>query len=208
MPTAAQPGVVPVDVPLRPDELAQAWRRDARRLLLQTREPLRVQQRVAARLTAVGVGAAATVTGRVVSVSRTGAVHRIELAPDETRVPAVERLLAVARGDVVECEPRMPRFLATIPAVVHGPAGPTYMTTFSVSENGCGLAWSGPVPQVGADVDIRLGAGKGAASFRGAVCWTTHTGRAALVGVRFLSGARHAWAIALVELERAGAPAA
>lgn len=208
MPTAAQPGVVPVDVLLRPDELASSWRRDARRLLIHTREPLRVQQRVAARVTAVGVGAAATITGRVVSASRTGSGHRIELAPDETRVAAVERLVALARGDVVEHAPRIPRLLATLPAVVRGPAGPTYMTTFSVSEKGCGLAWSGPLPEVDAAVEVRLGAGPGAASFRGVVCWKAHTGRAAMVGVRFLSGAERAWAITLAALERAGAPAA
>jgi hypothetical protein len=159
-------------------------------------------------VTAVGVGAATTITGRVVSASREGHLHAIELAPDETRVPAMERLLAVARGDVVEFEARRPRLLATMPAVVYGPAGPRYMTTFSVSEKGCGLAWSGPVPVVGAGVDVRLGAGKGAASFRGVVCWTTNTGRATMVGVRFVSGAQHAWATMLAELERGGAPAA
>jgi hypothetical protein len=142
------------------------------------------------------------------SGARSQTLHRIELVPDETRLAAVERLLALARGDVVEHEPRVPRFLATMPAVVHGPAGPTYMTTFSVSEHGCGLAWSGPVPEVGAAVEVRLGAGPGAASLRAAVCWTTHTGRAAMVGVRFLSGARRAWTVTLAELERAGAPAA
>ncbi len=120
----------------------------------------------------------------------------------------MERLVAIARGDVVEQTPRIPRFLATMPAVVYGPAGPTYMTTFSVSEKGCGLAWSGPVPEVGASVDIRLGAGKRAASFRSVVCWTARSGSTAMVGVRFLSGPQHAWAMTLVDLQRAGAPPA
>jgi hypothetical protein len=208
MPPPPQPGVVRLDVPLRPDELVDAWRPDSRRLLLPTREPLRLQQRIAARITAVGVGLATTITGRVVSASRDGDHFRIELAPDETRVPAVERLLAVARGEVVEWGTRIPRFLATMPAVVHGPLGPTYMTTFSVSEKGCGLVWSGPVPIVGAPMDVRIGAGNRAVGFRGVVCWSSRSGRTVTVGVRFVAGAQNAWTMTLADLKRSGAPLA
>jgi hypothetical protein len=93
-----------------------------------------------------------------------------------------------------------------MPAVVHGAGGPTYMTTFSVSEKGCGLAWSGPVPAVGAPIDVRLGAGTGAATLRGEVCWTAQSGRTAMVGVRFVAGARSAWAVTITDVERSGAP--
>jgi hypothetical protein len=202
-------GAVSIDIALRPDELVGAWRADSRRLVLQTREPLRVRQRVAARITAIGRGVAATITGRVASASRHEDVHRIELVPDETRQRALEYLLAVARGETVEHQPRIPRLLATIPAVVQGPAGSTYMTTFSVSENGCGLAWSGPVPAViGARVGIRLGAGSQAVVVRGVVCWTARAGSTATVGVRFEAGARNAWAVMLTQAKRSGAPPA
>jgi hypothetical protein len=191
-----------------PDELVGAWRPDSRRLLLPTRERLRLQQRVAARISAVGRGVAATITGRVVSASPHGNLFRIELAPDETRLRAVERLLAVARGEAVNYQTRVPRFLATIPAVVTGPAGPTYMTTFSVSERGCGLAWSGPVPAVGVPVDVRLGAGTRATSFRSVVCWTAQSGRTSTVGVRFVAGPSSAWAMMLTDVRLSGAPLA
>jgi len=201
--------VFSIDVRLRPDELVAAWRTDSRRLVLQTPEPLRVRQRVAARITPVGHGVAATITGRVASVGRHDNLHRIELVPDDTRLRALERLIAVARGEAVKYQTRIPRLLATIPAVVHGPAGPTYMTTFSVSENGCGLAWSGPVPAViGAELDIRLGAGGRAVTFRGVVCWTARSGSTATVGLRFATGARGAWAMMLTEAKRSGAPPA
>jgi hypothetical protein len=200
--------VVAVAIPLRPDELVGAWRADSRRLLLPTREPLRLQQRVAARISAVGLGVAATITGRVVSTSRHGHLYRIELLPDEARVRAVERLLAVARGEPVDYQTRIARFLATMPAVVYRPGGPTYMNTFSVSENGCGLAWSGPVPALGVPMDVRLGAGNRVASFRSVVCWTAHSGRTATVGVRFVAGAKNAWAMMLTDVERSGAPLA
>jgi hypothetical protein len=209
MPSPPPPGgVVTVDVPLRPDELVGAWRPDSRRLMLPAREPLRLQQRVAARITAVGRGAAATITGRVVSASRHGDVYRIEVVPDEARLRAVERLLSIARGAAVEYQPRAPRFLAAMPAVVYGAGGPTYMTTFSVSERGCGLSWSGPVPEVGVGVDVRLGAGNRAAAFQSVVCWTARSGRTATVGVRFLAGAKNAWAMMLGDVKRSGAPLA
>jgi PilZ domain-containing protein len=129
--------------------------------------------------------------------------------PDQMRLRALERLVAVARGQPVAYQPRLPRFLATIPAVVHGPAGPIYMTTFSVSENGCGLVWSGPVAAVtGAQLDLRLGAGSRAVVFRGVVCWTARSGTADTVGVRFVAGAKHAWTMMLGEAERSGAPPA
>jgi hypothetical protein len=208
MPPDRQPGTVPLDVCLRPDELVAAWRPDTRSLLLPTREPLRRQQRVAARITVLGVGVAATITGRVAGTARERERFRVELAPDELRVRAVERLVAVARGEAVHYQPRAPRFLATVPAVVYGAGGPTYMTTFSVSENGCGLAWSGPVPAVGDSMDLRLGAGAQAASVRGVICWISQSRRAATVGVRFLAGERNGWAMVLTGVRRAGAPPA
>lgn len=209
MPSSPSEGVVSIDVPLSPDELVGAWRTDSRRLVLQTRQPLRVRQRVAARITAVGRGIAATITGRVASASCHDDVHRIELVPDEMRLRALERLLAVARGEAVEYQPRAPRLLATIPAVVQGPAGPTYMTTFSVSKDGCGLAWSGPVPAaIGAELDIRLGSGSRFVVFRSMVCWTARSGRRTTVGVRFLTGAKVAWGMMLTEAKQSGAPPA
>ncbi len=202
------PGVVPIEVPLHPRDLLRAWQPESRRLLLPAPGPLRVQQRVAARISAVGLGAAATITGRVVGAAGAGGFHVFELAPDDVRLRAVERLVEIARGEVVEYQPRAPRFLAALPAVVRGPGGTTYMNTFSVSEHGCGLAWSGPVPEVGAAVDVRLGVGKLAASFRGVVASAARAGQSTSVGVRFESGARAAWAMMLADLERSGAPLA
>lgn len=200
-------GVIAVDVPFRPDELVAAWRPESRRLVLPSRESLRLQQRVAARIS-VGPGTAATITGRVASASRHGSLYRIELVPDDIRLRALERLLSIARGLAVQYQPRAPRFLATMPAVVHGPLERTYMNTFSVSEKGCGLAWSGPVPAVGVPVDVRLGAGSRAAIFQSVVCWTAQAGRTPTVGLRFLSGPTNAWAMMLSDVKRSGAPPA
>jgi hypothetical protein len=202
------PSTGAIEIPLRPDELVAAWRPDSRRLLLPMRESIRLQQRIAVRITVLGLGVAATINGRVVSASRHENLHRIELVPDEIHMLAVERLVSIARGEAVRYQARAPRFLAIMPAVVNGPRGPTYMTTFSVSEKGCGLAWSGPVPPVGARMDVRLGAGSRATSFRSVVCWTAQSGRTATVGMRFEAGPASAWVALLGDVKRSGAPPA
>jgi hypothetical protein len=197
-----------MDLALRPDELVAAWRPDTRRLQLVTPDQLALQQRVAARITLAGRGFATTITGRVMSQARHADGFRLELAPDDLRARALERLLAIARGATADGPTRAPRFLATLPAVVVGPAGPTYMNTFSVSENGCGLSWCGRVPAIDAAMDVRLGAGSRVASVRGVVCYASNAGRAATVGVRFVAGHRTAWTQMVSDVQRAGAPLA
>lgn len=207
MPPPPNAGLIAVEVPLRADEMLAAWRPDSRRLSLALREPLQSRQRIAARIRAVGLGVEATITGRIVTARRERDAFRIELEPDDTRIRALERLVAIAGGTRVAYQLRAPRLLAALPAVVYDHRGPTYMTTFAVSGNGCGLAWSGLIPEVGAPMEIRLGAGNRVASFCGEVCWTA-SGRAPTVGVRFAAGERAAWERIFAELKHAGAPPA
>jgi len=207
-PPPATPGAVRVEVTLRPADVLAGWRPDVRRLVLVTSEPLRKEQRVAAHVAIAGTKVAVTITGRVAAVAQRDGRTSIELVPDETRVRAVERLVEVARGASVAYPPRAPRYLATLPAIVQGAGGPMYLNTFSVSERGCGLAWSGPVPPVGAPLEVRLGAGKQVASFRAVVAWTSRSGRAATVGVKFVAGHAAAWATMFQDVRRSGAPPA
>ena len=208
MPPPTTAGLAAVEVPLRPDELIQAWRPEQRRLSLTLRDPQQRGQRLAARVRAVGLGVEATITGRILSARRERDGVRIELAPDDTRIRALERLVAIAGGKPVAYQLRAPRYLVSLPAVVYDHRGPIYMTTFAVSAHGCGLAWSGALPDVGAPMEIRLGAGNRVASFCGEICWTAPCSRAPTVGVRFAAGERSAWDRILAELKRAGAPPA
>jgi hypothetical protein len=209
MPPPPNAGLVAVDIPLRPDEIIAAWRPDTGRLALAVRETLQSRQRVAARIRAVGLGIEATITGRIASVRRSADGLRIELEPDDTRLLALKRLVAIAGGKSVAYQLRAPRLLVTLPAVVYDHRGPTYMTTFSVSGNGCGLAWSGPMPEVGVPMEIKLGAGIRVASFCGEVCWTAPpSARAPTVGVHFAAGERSAWERIFAELKHSGAPPA
>jgi hypothetical protein len=197
-----------IDLPLRPEELLAAWRAPTRRLVLAVREPLQPKTKVALRISVTGAGATATITGKVLTARRDSGLCHVDIAPDDSRARALERLLAIAAGERVVYHPRAPRYLASVPAVVNGAQGPRYMTTFAVSENGCGLSWSGPMPDVGSPLELRLGAGSQAASFLGEVCWTSPMGRAPAVGVHFAAGERSSWTRIIADLRRTGAPPA
>lgn len=204
----SSPGFVRLDLAVRPYELLAAWRPASRTLLLVVRETIRKRERIQARLTLLGVGAAATILGRAKDVRPHPLGAELELEPDDTRLRAIERLVELAGGERVAYQQRAPRLLAAVPAIVFGPCGPTYMKTFSVSTNGCGMTWSGPMPDIGTPMEVRLGAGKLVASFCGEVCWTAPQGRAPTVGLQFAAGDKRAWAKILAELHRAGAPPA
>jgi hypothetical protein len=202
------PETVDLDLALRPYELIASWRPATRCLALVVRTPVQKRQRVQARISLLGLGVAATIIGRARATRPHAVGLEIELEPDDTRIRAMERLVEVAGGDRVAYQERAPRLLASVPAVIQGPLGPTYMTTFSVSTNGCGLTWSGPMPDLGSPLDVRFGAGGQSASFCGEVCWTAPAGRTPTVGLRFEAGDRRAWAKMLAELQRRGAPPA
>jgi hypothetical protein len=202
------PGTVELDLVLRPYELIAAWRPASRTLSLVVREPVAKRQRVHARISILGTGVAATITGRATSVRPHPVGVEADVEPDDVRLRAMERLVAIAGGERVAYQPRAPRLLASVPAVVESLRGPMLMSTFSVSTDGCGLAWSGPIPDIGSPMEIRLGAGKVVASFCGEVCWTAPSGRAPTVGLQFAAGDRRTWARILADLQRAGAPPA
>jgi hypothetical protein len=197
-------GVLVLDYALRPYELLSGWRPAARTLTLPAHQPALKGQRVHARISVLGLGVATTITGRASTVRPVDL--ELELDPDETRVRALERLVEVAGGARGAYQPRAPRYRTSMPAVVYGLSGPTFMTTLTVSENGCGLAWTGSTPDIGVPLEIRLGAGRRVANFCGEVCWTAPTGRPPAVGVQFAAGDRVTWTHILDELERVGTP--
>lgn len=207
MASPSNPAILVIDVALPPHELVAAWRPETRRLVLPIRERVTSQQRVQARISAVGLGVSATITGRAVGPRSAGSAL-IELAPDDSRVQAVQWLVAVASGTPVPHQPRAPRLIASVPAVVQAAEGPRYMTTFTVSASGCGLTWSGSVPGLGDPLEVRFGAGREVASFCAEVCWTKPSGRPPTIGLQFAAGDRDLWTRMLANLKAAGAPPA
>ena len=208
MVTLRNDGEIVLELPLRPYELIAAWRGASRTLVLVVHQQVQLQARVQVRISVLGLGVSATITGRAVGAREHPFGAEVELEPDATRARALEALVEVAQGAPVTYRNRAPRWLAALPAVVFGARGPTEMWTFAVSENGCGLAWSGPLPDVGVPMEVRLGAGRQVASFCGEVCWTAPTGRVPTVGLKFAAGDRTTWVQILAELQRAGAPPA
>jgi hypothetical protein len=164
---------------------------------------------VQARIALLGLGVAATILGHAVRVERTPVGVELELAADDLRARALKRLVDLAAGARLVYRTRAPRYLAEVPAVVYLHRHATRTSTFAVSENGCGLAWcGGPMPGVGAALEIHLGSGTEVASFCGEVCWTSATGPLPTLGLRFAAGDRSTWTRILAGVQRAGAPPA
>jgi hypothetical protein len=197
-----------IDTLLQPSELLASWRSKTGRLFLSTTEQPVLRERVAARIRLGGRRQSATVQGRVVSIGRGRALHRVELAPDAESLRAVQLLLAAARGESVPYFERAPRFLLRRPVVVASPDWQLLMTTRSISELGCSLEWAGPTPTVGEQLSVRLGPSWRDAEVSAMVRWVSPAARAAAAGLSVLLGpaARFAWAGLLLEAVQSGAP--
>lgn len=199
---ASPEGILPLEVSLQPRALVAAWRPGERVLVLPVGEPVPAQRRVEARIRLAGLGATATISGRVVRARRRGGA-RIEVEPDDARVEALERLVAAAAG-----APRPVRLVAALPAVVHGSSGPTHTVTENLSAGGCRLAWTGPAPRPGTVVTARVGYGSVAAKLLAEFRWAAADGSPPAAGVCFLGGELETLERMLATLRHLGAPAA
>lgn len=208
MPTPSPERALTLDLALRPYELLAGWRPASRNLVLLVGEPVQPRQAIQARITVLGTGAGATILGRAARATPHPFGVELELEPDALRARTLERLVEVAAGARVAYRSRAPRYLAEVPAVVHPMNEATRVTTFAVSEGGCGLTWRGAMPAVGTPLEIQLGAGPQVASFCAEVCWTAPRGPIPTLGLRFAAGDRATWARIIMDLQRAGAPPA
>lgn len=205
MPPPSKPDVLVIASSLQPYELLSGWRPTDRTLLLSVRQAVRRGQRVHARISLPDFGVSTTITGRARTVGVRAGGSQLEIEPDSARIRALEWLVEIASGARVACQPRRPRYHASLPIVVHGLDGPTFMNTLTVSENGCGVAWTSAMPDVDVPLDVRIGAGRGVASFCAEVRWTAPTARVPAVGLQFAAGDRTTWAHILEDLKRGGA---
>ena len=209
MTTFPTAGALTLDLALRPYELMAAWRPATRNLALVVPDRVQLRQPVQARIRVLGLGVGATILGHAVRALAHPFGSELELEPDELRVRTLERLVEVAAGARVAYHDRAPRFLAEVPAAVLRLRHAVRVSTFAVSEGGCGIAWTGPaMPEAGTRLDVQLGGGERVARFEGQVAWTSSVGRAPALGLRFLSGDRATWSRMVADLQRAGAPPA
>jgi len=184
--------------------LAKAWRAAERRLVVTTQSPVGRGRRVVVNVSGVG-GVSLSLTGSVTAARATGGTCHAEIAVDEDRLPVVERILGFLAGNAEALKARAPRYKLALPAVVSSEAGHTYMNTFSVSQAGCGLAWSGPPPRQGRGVLIRLGSGTRTAAFRALIAWVRTDAKGLRVGLRFLAGEETKLTAMLGEAQRGAA---
>ena len=203
------PGCFVPRLALRPYELVAAWRPATRNLALGVPDPVQPRQPVLARIRVLGLGVGATILGQAARALPHPFGSELELEPDELRVRTLERLVEVAAGARVADHDRAPRFVAEVPVAVLRLRHAVRVSTFAVSEGGCGIAWTGPaLPGAGTRLDVRLGGGDRIARFESQVAWTSPVGRAPALGLRFLSGDRATWSRMVADLQRAGAPPA
>jgi hypothetical protein len=184
-PVPAAPQVAAAEELLLPDtELTSAWLPASRRLFLPSPRPLRRGQRVSV-LVRTDAGAGIPIGGEVVDL---GPGDAVAVAVDEGRVPAVQRILDSLQGRGLKPRSRPPRYRVSLPAVVSSSSLHAYMTTFSLSQGGCGLLWTGPRPSRGTMVQVRLGSGSRSAAFHARVAWASDEGGPLRVGLRFVVG--------------------
>lgn len=194
-----------LEIKLDPQELLGAWHPETSRLVLSTPAVPPARQRAALRMAVGRPPVTATVIGTAVSVSRNpGGANWLELSPDADSMAGLRLLLQAARGEPVLYLDRPQRWMARLPVVVSSGGAATYLNTFSVSERGCGLVWSGPAPTLGQGLDLRFGSGPRTVEMRGMVCWSVARRSLATVGVQFSSkrGAPGAWSAILADASR------
>jgi len=175
------------EIPLDARTLVAAWRPGESRLVIRTEEPVGEGRRVALKLLG-DVGVTAPVLGTVTVARAIAGAYTAEIEVDADRRPALRRVLEFLNGKATLPRTRAPRFRVTMPVVVSLGSSHVYMTSFSLSRGGCGLVWSGTRPPLGANLEVRLGSGVRAATFRARVCWVRPEPLGVKVGLRFLAG--------------------
>lgn len=205
-PSAAQPP--PVErLHLEAARLAGAWRPAEGLLDLQAHALVARGTRVAIQVTGAGVPLELLGTVRAATPGRLA--HALEITVDPEGRALVARLAAALRGEGPLPRQRAVRYRVSFPAVVTGQGGAAFMTATSLSEGGCGLAWSGPAPRLGAGLLVRLGSGPRAVTVRAMACWVREAPKGLRVGLRFLHDpAARAGLQALVEEARRSSAAA
>lgn len=200
-----------VFVNLEGERFLGGWRPETGVLFLPALSESRVGEVVAVRVGIYGQAIRATLFGKVALVRRVGRPALppgVELSLDKASLPAAGFLAAAARGEPVSFRERSPRYAVErrLP-VVHG-KDQLETTTLNVSEGGCALRWSGPLPLVGDLVTFRMTDGLFAPTARGVVCWNQPGGAVERsVGLRVIGEGRagKAWRALVVEAIKGGA---
>jgi Tfp pilus assembly protein PilZ len=187
------------------------WRPEVATLFLPALSDGRVGDEVAVRIGIFGRTIRATVFGTIALVRRVGRPSLppgVELALDRTSVPAAQFLALAAKGENVTFRERAPRYVLERTVYVARDGAEVQATTLNVSEGGCAVSWTGPLPMVGEVLGFKTGPGFFAGTGRAVVCWNALGGATPrAVGLRIDPEGRvaKAWRTICAEAARAGA---
>jgi hypothetical protein len=187
------------------------WRPEASTLFLPALSDGRVGDEVAVRVGIFGRTIRATVFGTIALVRRMGRPSLppgVELALDRMSLPAAQFLALAARGENVTFRERAPRYVLERTVFLARDGVEIEATTMNVSEGGCAVLWTGPLPMVGEVLGFKTGPGFFAASGRAVVCWNALGGATPrAVGLRVDPEGRAArtWRALCADAAKAGA---
>lgn len=150
------------------------WRPEASTLFVPALSDGRVGDEVAVRIGIFGKTIRATLFGSIGLVRRMGRPSLppgVELKLDATSIPAAHFLALAARGEQLTFRDRPPRYLVKRRVIVSRDGAEIEAVTVNLSEGGCAVEWSGPLPMVGEVLGLKAGEGFFAANGRAVVCW-------------------------------------
>jgi hypothetical protein len=195
--------MVALDVRLESHEWISAWKPEAGRLRVKTPSAPRLHDKVAVRVQLAKPSVRATVVGTVLSSHRQDTFHHVELAVAAESLDAAAMLLAAAKGEPVTFRERPPRYLVQLPVLASRGGASFYLTSSSVSLNGCSLRWPGSLPSLGETVNLRF-SGSRSIDMRGVVRWRKPA--KSTVGLRFVDATAGAWQAFVEGVRKSGAP--
>jgi hypothetical protein len=181
---------------LEASQYLAGWKPEASTLFLPALSDGRVGDEVAVRIGIFGRSIRATLFGTIGQVRRMGRPSLppgVELVVAQTSLPAAHFLALAARGEQLTFRERPPRYLVERRVVVSRGGAEAAATTLNVSEAGCAVEWSGPLPMVGEVLGLKAGEGFFAANGRAVVCWNALGGPAPrAIGLRIEPDSRAA----------------
>lgn len=190
------------------------WRPESGTLFVPALSDGRVHDEVAVRIGIFGQAIRATVFGTISLVRRVGRPSLppgIELSVDRVSLPAAGFLALAARGEKLNFRERAPRYVFERRLLLARDGGERESTTVNLSEGGCAVTWSGPLPMVGEVVSIKLAEGLFPCVARAVVCWNAVGGPLErCVGMRIIAEGRaaRAWRHVAEDAASSGASAA
>jgi len=192
-------------------QYVSGWRPEGGTLFLPALSEGRVHDEVAVRVGIFGQEIRATLFGKISlvrCVGRPSLPPGIELAVDPVSLPAARFLALAAQGEKVTFRERALRYVIDRRFIVTRDGTERETSTVNLSEGGCAVTWSGPLPMVGEVVSFKIAEGLFPSSARAVVCWNSVGGPLErCVGFRILAEGRaaRAWKHVAAEAARSGA---